>query len=293
MSNRLYKRFIQLTLIKPNVALTQTHGFFVQLPNAVTIRDLRVAFHIEKNTGKRPNKASVTVTNMALTTRALFDKKPLIVQLAVGYDGEKNLTQLFSGDLRIADTVHEGPDVNTKFQMGEGDRAYTFGHVSRSFAGGSKVLDVVKGITDSIGLELPPSIAAARDLQTEYTGGSTIHGPFERELTSALTPIGMSWSIQDGNRLVILKDTQVRENEAVLIEEGKGMIGSPAFGTPKKLGENPMLKVKTLINPLIKAGGKIVVRSRDINGTFRVERLTNTGDTRGPNWYTEIAAKQL
>lgn len=294
MGQRLYKRFLRLSLVNPNGNVATFSGiFFAQLPNALIIRDQRVKFHIEKNLGKHPNKATITVTNLAETTRAQFIKRPLIVRLEVGYDGEQNVHQIFSGDLRIADTVHDGPDVNTKLELGEGDRAFQFARISRAYAPGSPLLSAVKDIASSIGLDLPASITSAPELQAaRFANGYTAHGPAQRELSALLTPIGFGWSMQDG-KLVALRENGVLDNQAVVIREGDGMIGSPEFGQPKKAGEAAMLKVKTLIDPRIVAGCKIQLQSRDVHGLFRVEQFVNTGDTRSKDWYTEIQARQI
>ncbi len=211
------------------------------------------------------------------------------MRLSVGYDGEENLQHLFSGDLRIADTDHSGANVETTLEMGEGDRAFQFAHVSRSYSGVPQIKVVSDAIT-SLGLPVPESLKAITALSLPFTG--VVHGPAHAEVTNLLTPAGVGWSIQDG-QFVALAAAQVREGEAVLIRQGDGMVGSPKIGASKKPGEAPMLHVKTLIDPRISAGGKIQVRSRDINGVFRVEHLEHSGDFRGKDWYTEVRARPV
>jgi hypothetical protein len=290
--SRLFKRFIQLSLIKPKIEKVQTPlGFWAQQPNAVIVRTMRVRFKIEKNLGKHPNKASITITNLAPETIAAL-KKPLIVQLEVGYDGVENLQKLFSGDLRIADTMHNGPDVDTKLEMGEGDTAFQFGHISQAYASGSKVLSTVKDALGQLGLPVPPGLDAVAELQGVHAGGITLHGQAHRELSKLLTPVGMSWSMQEG-KAVLLRDGQVRESQAVVISLKNGMVGSPQLGAGKKPGEAASLHVKTLIDPRIVAGCQISVDSRDVKGLFRVEHLEHSGDSRSKDWYTTIKARQL
>ncbi len=292
--SRLFTRVLALTLIKPVTDSSGPRGFFAQQPNAVTIRSMRVKFHIEKALGKSPNKASVTITNLAETTRAQIEKAPLIVRLEVGYDGQENLQTLFTGDLRTAFTSHDGPDVNTTLQMGEGDRAFQFAHVNRSFAPNSTILDAVKECAKTIGLDLPKAILNAPELARQHANGVSLHGPAQKVLTSLLLPVGYSWSMQEG-KLIALKQAQVLENQAVVIQQQDGMIGSPQLAPPKKPGESAMLTVKTLVDPRIVAGCKIDVRSKDkvVNGLFRVEKCTHTGDSRSKDWYTSIEARLL
>ena len=287
--SRLYKRFLSLSLIKPKVDKVLSHFFFQALPNVVTITALEVKFKIEKNLGKQPNKATITITNLSEESRSHVQKTPLIVRLAVGYEGPENLQHLFSGDLRISDTVFNGPHVETTLEMGEGDRCYQFAHFSKSYSN-STVLRAVTDVLGTMQLPVPASLASIAALKIPYTGA--LHGPAERELSTLLTPAGIGWSIQDG-RFVALKTTQAREGQAIVIQEGDGMVGSPAITAAKKPGETPSLGVKTLIDPRITPGCKIDVRSRDVNGLFRVEKLDHTGDFRAVDWYTQIRAKRL
>lgn len=286
---RQFKRVLSLQLIKPSIA---TNAFFVQLPNAVTITQMEVKFKIEKSLSKKPNKASVTIMNLAESTRAQIEKVPLIVQLSVGYEDDPDLQRVFSGDLRIGDTTRQGPLVATQLEMGDGDRAYQFGHVSRSFGQGAKVVDAVIECAKGMGIGLPPGIAGAPGMQNRYPCGITLHGPAQTQMSKILTPVGQSWSLQDG-QLVILTDRQPREGEAILINQASGMVGSPKLGPPKKPGETPSLKVRKLIDSRIVAGCKIKMDARDVKGLFRVEKLAHSGDFRGKDWYTDIDARQL
>ncbi len=288
--SRLFKRFMRLDLIKPKIDVIGHFGFFTQLPNVVSITALEVKFKIEKSLGKHPNKAHVVITNLAETTRAQIQTKPLIVRLSVGYDGIENLQHLFSGDLRIADTDHNGPHVETKLEMGEGDRAFQYASVSQAYSG-STVLTAVKDTINKLGLPVPPDLLKTLpDLSRPYTG--VLHGAASDALTELLTPLDASWSMQDG-KFVALKATQTREGEAIVIRQGDGMVGSPKIAASKKPGEPPTLTVKTLIDPRIVAGCKVDVRSREINGVFRVEHVEHTGDFRGKEWYTDIRGKHL
>ena len=287
--SRLFNRFVVLSLIRPSITTARDpNGFFAQQPNAIIIREMRIKFSVEKNLGKHPNKASVTVTNLAESTRAQI-KVPMIVRLEVGYDGTENLQHLFSGDLRLEDTEHSGPDVETKLEMGEGDRAYQFAHVSQSFRG-AKVIDAVRTAASALGLDVPANVAGAPDMQAEYTG--TIHGPAGGALTKLLTPAGYGWSVQEG-KLVALKDDQIRPGQAIPVNEQEGMIGSPKLGVPKKPGEATQLKVKKLIDPRVVAGCTISVKSRDVNWLFRFEKVKHDGDSRSKDWYTDIDARQM
>lgn len=300
MSSAQYKRVGAIWLIKPDNPVkgflndTGVFGdFFKQGPNAIIVRSpFRMQFKIEKNLGKEPNKAECVITNLAPTTRADIEKKPLLVRIEAGYESDANLEQVFVGDLRKGFTQRTGTDWETKLLMGDGDRGFRFAELSRSYIPGTRVKQVLDDITGAIGLKLPPSIAGALEFEHEYAGGYVADGTAEQELTHVLTPLGMSWSIQDGE-LQVLREGEPAPGEAHLIEEDNGMIGSPEFGDPTKPGKPPILKVACSLRPKIKCGATIRVQARDIQGLFRVEKLTHTGDTRGKDWKTEIEGLPL
>ena len=130
-------------------------------------------------------------------------------------------------------------------------------------------------------------------MQQQFASGVTLHGPAHVEMSNLLTPVGMSWSIQDNKMVVLRTNDSIKPNQAIVISQDTGMIGSPEYGDPKKLGESPILKVKSLCRPEIFAGVVIQVQSRDVNGQFRVEKCTHTGDTRAKDWFTDVHAKPL
>ena len=279
-----YLRNAALYLITPVAG-----SYFQGNANAIIIKDpQRIQFKIEKNLGKEPNKAEITITNLAPTTRSQIEKQPLLVILQVGYAGQ--LTQIFTGDLRKGFTTRDGTDWSTKLLLGDGSRGFQYATISKSYGQGTQVKQVLDDITGAIGLKLPPGIANAVEFSTQYAGGYVAHGTCEQELTHVLTPLGMSWSFQDG-QLQVLREGAATTNSAIVVSQDTGMIGSPEFGDPTKPGQPPILKVATECDPRIRCGCLIQLQAINIKGLFRVDKLTHVGDTRGKDWKTDIEAR--
>jgi hypothetical protein len=279
MTARLYNRISRLLVYKPT-------GFFTHGGNAIEINDMRVSFSITKTLEKDPNNCIVTVSNLAQTTRAELQKKPLHVRLEAGYDG--NLQRLFQGDVRYVRHIREETEWNTELHLGDGERAYRFARVNRSYNGGLKRSQAIKEIAREMGLPLAQNIDTIIG-DSEFVSGLTLSGPANRELTRVLDPLGLKWSIQDG-RLQLLRSNEDNEQE-VIVSQDTGMIGSPEFGTPEQNGKTPSLTVRMLLYPGVTPGGLIRVQSQQINGTFKVEKVTHTGDTHGQDWTSEIEAR--
>jgi hypothetical protein len=292
MSSRLFKRGARVTAYQtaPLVGggfTTQNPGYFQPLPNAVVIENLRVRFKIEKSIDRSPNKCELVITNCAPDTRTLISAKPMRVMIEAGYDGD--LRHVFTGDARHGYSRYVDGDWETTLQLGDGDRAYRYAQVSRSFPKGTSVAVALQYASSQMGLQLPSDVAASSDLQAQFATGRALQGPARDELRDLLAPYGYHWSIQDG-QLVILKDQNAAPGTAFLIAESTGMIGSPEFSYPDKAGQPPTLKAQSLLYTDLVGGALAQVQSEQINGFFRINRLTHTCDTHGDDWTTDVEA---
>jgi len=96
--------------------------------------------------------------------------------------------------------------------------------------------------------------------------------------------------------------------EAVVINAKTGMIGTPAQ-------TNEGINAKTLLNPLIRVGGRVKLNNADIadykinlaqplspanippskraDGTYYVLVIEHSGDTRGIDWYTTLVCLSI
>lgn len=289
MSERLFKRNAALIISRVD------EDNFNRTTTSVRITDLRVAFSIEKNLGKDPNPCTVTVYNLSPATRAELQHKPLHVRLEAGYDG--NFERVFSGDLTWCQSALVGVDWVTKMQLGDGERAIRYARVNRSYKSGTDAKTVLKDIAGSMGFKMPADFEAAAELAKQFVSGLSISGPSEKEMTRVTRSKGLDWSVQDGTLQFLRKDG-VRPDEALVISQDTGMIGTPEYGAPEKSAKAkakekaaPSLTVKTLLKPSVTPGAKILVRSRSMNGLFKVQRVVHTGDTFGTDaWTSEIEA---
>lgn len=285
---RLFKRGCSVTVARP-LAASQLN--VVDLPpNGIVIQDLRVTFKVEKTLGKEPNTAEVCIYNLSEQSRGEMQRIPNYVRVDVGYDGQ--LQRLFTGDLRPGSgkSMRRGVDWETRLELGDGERAYRFARLNRSYRAGVDARTAVAEVAKSMGAAVTFTSDTAKILRAQYAGGLTLQGPAHRELSRILAPHGLEWSIQDG-RVFVLKSHEVRPDQAIVVSQATGMIGVPEFGAPEKKGAAPPLVVRTLLNPTLSPGGRISLESEKIRGVFRVERILHQGDTHGADWFSEIEAK--
>lgn len=289
MGERLYNRAARLTLYRPAPA----PAYFATEPNATVIERLRVGFEITKTLEAEPNNATITIYNLAESSRAELQRKPLRVRLDAGYDG--NLARLFDGDARyVAPPTFGVADVVTKIEAGEGERAFRNARLTRSYPKGVDARQVVKDLAGSMGLRAPSSVDDALALRGQFTGGAAIDGPSERSMTAVLAKHGYGWSVQDG-QLQVLGKGAARADVAHLVEQSTGLVGSPEFGIEQADdgSEKSQLKFRTLLYPSIVPGSRVLVRSRGVDGVFIAQRVRHTGDTHGAPWFTDVEAIPL
>lgn len=290
---RLFGRVAALTIARPlGAATSDPAGFFNQESNALVIERQRVRFVVEKSLGSTPNKAVIEVFNLAEITRAEVARTPLHVRLDAGYEDDPR--RVFVGDLREGSGLSrlEVVDWNTKLECADGIRAHRHARHARSYPAGASVREVLGDVAKSMGLKIPRNVEDAKELLDQFVTGTVASGPSAREMDRLLRPRGLGWSVQDG-RLQILREGDVRADEAVVIAQDTGMVGSPEWAAPKKKGGKPAIAFRTLLDPRIAPGGRVRLISRAASGDFKVEKVKHTGDTHGPEWFTDVEAKVL
>lgn len=268
-------------------------AFFTIASNAIVVDELRFTFTITKSLGKEPNKCDAVIYNLSEATRHELENKPLIARLEAGYAGKT--ARLFEGDLRWAMSEIDGTDWQTKLQIADGDRAINYGRASRTHAPGVSVLTVAKEAAASMGITFPTSFAGAKGMLDQFASGAVLQGPSHLEMDRLLKPRGLTWSIQDG-QMSVFDDSDRTPRGAIVVDEATGgMVGSPSYGPPGKKGEAPVLTVKMLLRAEAKCGGQMDVRAREVQGVFKIKKVTHTGDNfgTGQDWITTCEGTAL
>lgn len=281
-SVRLYRRTAKLTVFRDG------KDFTTENPTGIEITDLRFKFEVQRSLTSTPNTADVWIHNLAPRTRAELEGKNLTVQLEAGYDNVNRL--LCVGNVHFAMSEEQHTDWVTLLQLTDNGRGITFGRTNKSYGPGTTVRKVIQDVAATMGLNLPSNLVNDSALDRRLPTGIVAAGPSSLELTRLLAPFGYHWSVQNG-RLVVLRDEEHMGGEALLIDEGHGMIGTPQFGSPSRRGAPAHVNIKTLLYPEVEPGALVRVRSRSLGGgqgDFKVDKVKHTGDTHGATtWVTE------
>lgn len=249
------------------------------------VRDLRVAFNIVQTLEPEPNEGTVEIYGLAEASRAGVQEDGVKVALDVGY-GE-NLARLFSGDVIFSFTRFEAPEVITEIQAQDGVRGRR-AKIAKTLRRGTPARRALEELLAAMGVTAPADVLARPELTKKYLAGMTLTGSAGDQVTKLMRRVGLEWTIVDGE-LLVLSPTETR-GEAVVISQDTGMIGSPSVGPPPEKGGKKVITVQTLIDPRIRPGGLVMIRSREVQGLHKVIRAEHDGDTRADPWYTTIEA---
>lgn len=275
-------------------SIVEEDFFGTSTAQTIEIVNMRTQFKIHKALDKGPNYGEITVTNLAESTRSALQDKGAKVLLHAGYD--VNIAQIFRGDVRTIDHERKGPDWETRIVCGDGERALLNGRVSESFAGGSKLPGIVKIVAKKLKIDVSDvdkSLANAQDL--EFDQGYVAHGAASTVLDTLLTSIGYTWSVQD-DKLQILPPDGANTERPILVSPATGLLDSPVHCTPtstftvQKTPKNgiskrkkavPYIKVRSLLQPGLKPGGRVEIQSEKVNGIYRILKVEHVGDSAG------------
>jgi hypothetical protein len=259
------------------------------------LSDLDLAFQVERSVRREPNVAEIRVWNLSETTRAQVEARGTVV-LRAGYEDPPTL---FRGDIRRAWTESDGIDNVTVLQARDGGRAYSEARIARSYNPGTPVVTVLRDVVADmeIGEGNLSEYAAAYALRNgadTFGDGYVAAGPARRVLDALTRAAGLRWSVQNG-ALQILQQGRPLQTRAVLLSSDTGLVDSPAWDEVgrRTRGRRGTVTCKTLIQPGIEPGRRVVLESRHISGGFEVRRIKYQGETRGDPWFASLELRPI
>jgi hypothetical protein len=242
---------------------------------------------VEKSTSRQPNKGKIKIFNFPKDKARSLPSSPEI-QIFAGY--KDNFGTIFSG--QGEKITYNRSDILTTvldMEVSDGGLLYRNPNLSQNFGADTRVVDVLKSVLDTMGigygnLSSVESQIQLASSQTTYPEGVTVHGAGRRYIQRVLSASGFRWSIQDGNIQIRSGENPV-DNRAIVLEPGKGLIGSPAIDSQGKVSCMAQLL------PGIYPGRVIVLRSSIVEGNFSAKKCKYVGKTPG-DWKIDIALEK-
>ncbi len=279
-------------------------------------------FDVRKSSTSSPNVATIKVYNLSKATSRLIQREYTEVYLAAGYTG--NIGRIFQGTVirmtrgknmntepnqaqpSILDKRENQTDTFLEIVATDGDIAHNFAVISISLAAGATLqnkLDAINSALTPYGFSIapPPTFTAGT---APLPRGQVLHGQFRDIMDDFCKGTASTWSIQNGQVVITLKDSYI-PGTAIVLSSQTGLLGMPREtinGIEMQCLLNPNLivgRVVQLLAPVQQQQPPTdytsldLVNALDPQGLYRVFYYRHTGDTRGNPWYTEIIALGL
>jgi len=246
-------------------------------------RNLRIEFEVDKHRESTSNSGSISIYNLNKESRNLINDEGQKYQLRAGYAGFGQtpiLGVLSLGDVLGAETVRRGPDIITKFRIGEATKALAEKTLDKSYGEGA----TIKNIINDMASELEVAKGAIKGLKDlVFNSGYSATGKIKDRLDELAKKQDLEWSIQNGELQILPKDGSTDE-EAILLTKDTGLLKAYKSKS-EKTGSSELkdiTKFEALLNPDIKIGRlvHIVSKINDIDEFVTVRRIKYMGDNK-------------
>jgi len=267
--------------------------------NGIEIESLRINFSIQKTWDKNPNNSKIQIWNLNKSSREELEKPDTRVLLYAGYAEDAGPLLIFQGDIAFAWSKFDGPDIITEFDLKDGLKEIRDTTISVGYNKGVKSTQVLNDVAKK--MEVPLTLASDAPTR-EWQNGLSHHGSARGLLDKVARATNLEWSIQNGN-LQVLERGMVTTRQGFDISQDSGMVGSPESkreaeaqkggGSKKSKGKQPKKywygwEVKTLLIPTLLPGDRVILNTKTVEGVFRIEELTHTGDNWDGDWQTQL-----
>lgn len=265
---------------------------FPKVGKSKRISDLRIKFKCGKLNKSKINDASIQVFNLSDDTRKLIQNKTTRVALSVGYLGltkkdetgktlpqEDSVEQIFIGN--VTKIIHkvQPPDIITDIKIGDGDNHYRNSKHTKGYPPNTKLKDVISDLTNAMQLNKGPQEGIP---DKNFPHGITLSGLAKDHLNNLTQSNNLQWSIQDETLQVIPQNGHTTDS-VIIIGPDSGLVGSP----DRTLNG---VEFSCLIQPKLKPGRRVQLKSHFIEGEFIVKKVEHDGDSFSGNFLSKVQA---
>ena len=267
-------------------------GTGFEIGEEINGRALHIAFNVQKNAEKASNEAKIQVWNLTQEHRAMLKEKNCVVELRAGY-GDL-IRPIFVGIVSNVTEQIDGSDRYIEVECAEGT-ADTDAVATVSLTGEVMCRQVADIFVKEMGI---PSViyteAAEKVLEeTKYDNGFAFIGKAKDGFSNVCNKCGLKWSLQNGV-LQVYNFGETVTQQGYLLSSETGLINIPNKIKIKEKGSESNDKskgtemngyeIEYFINGAIGVNDLIYVKSKELDGSFRVHSIEISGDNYDGDW---------
>ena len=252
---------------------------------------LHISFSVEKSDSESSNTAKVQIWNLSPENISILEQKDCIVELKAGYEG--GTATILVGNITAVTTTTDNADRLTELDVVDGRVVLRDTYLSISMNG---TVDTKK-LYDTIAEQMGVSITYAEELKfVTIAEGFAFAGKAVTALTKIAGCNGHAWTLQNG----VLQITY--PGRPIAVQGYEISVDTGLVDIPKKISisssgsTNEALsgyEIIYLMNGAIGVNDVISLKSKQVNGYFRIYKLTITGDNMEGDWICTAQALQI
>jgi hypothetical protein len=286
----LFKRICTITVGDPK----QNNIMFDQ--------SFRISFNINKNLLSTPKISTVDIYNLTKDSRDRLKEilqknssgagSKSLLTIYAGYEQSEGLQLLYTGYIKHVYNRKEPPDVITTLSCSGFDFDNKYSSISYSGVSTDTMFqDYIKqyGITIDSASDTSNAITLAH--------GHAHAGLVKDGIDDAAKMTKSTVTVED-NKLKIIPKGKHSKDAIVDVNIENGLIGSPEKIENQGTDADTVKikdgwKIKTLLQPKIRLGGRINIDSEPIKGIYIADSINHVGDTAHGDWQTIVETKEL
>lgn len=249
-----------------------------------------VSFSFDKSDLSTQNTGDLSVWNLSPEHLAILEQKDCLCSLKAGY-GDK-LSLIFAGIVSFYTTSLDGADTKTDLEVVDNLISIRDTYISVSYNGTVSWKTIISDTAGQMGVTPSYSYNATF---VDVSNGFSYVGLAKNILDKGCKCCGLSWSVQNGV-LQIKKTGDVMSKEVYVLSKETGLLGIPArvavteeSDTKKSSTESTKDKkigwdVEYLMNAAITVDDYVKLESRLVEGYFRVQSVSISGDNISGDW---------
>lgn len=256
---------------------------------------LQITFEISKSSDNKRggNSASIEVYNLSPSSIQKLETEYLVCTFKAGYKDTGPLV-IVQGNVVETKTVKRGVDYITQILMGEGYTELNHTKLKSLIGPGETIGGVIEEIRKQMPGVVRGSIVGA-NLNNPVLFGYPLTGTPAQMLRQVCEANRLEYNISGGVLNVSDENGLLSKNQtlAPVVSEETGLIDIPFYTSaegrklPKDKKRKRGMQFKSLLNAEYNPGYIVIVKSKMISGTYRINTSRFTGDFRGGEWYVE------
>ena len=255
----------------------------------------RVVFDITKSNESTPNSGTVSIYNLAESSRDKIRNIGDAIELEAGYRRDEYAGRLVvTADVLDIQTQQAGDDIISVVRFGDGVEFLKTIKGAYSFKEGISVKDIIEKITSAEGITLK-SLDGVDD--ASYANGFSEMGPLGDILDKIVGKIGAQWSFQN-NELQIAPKLGHNGSPVFRLSSKAGLVGIPTrdvdTSTLTPAPQSDGWKVVALLRPELGPGDRVEIESdiADASGIYHVKEVKHSGDTHQGDFTSTLRVRE-